>query len=84
MRRRDPFKSESEAYSETLRRVIDNGRANLSQAAIILRWSQPRVRANVDRGDVDAVKVNQLRYIPLEELERILGRSLRKKQDVHH
>jgi hypothetical protein len=76
-RRGDLFTSQDELRTEALRRVKARGRANLSEAALILKWAQPRVRAYCDRGEIEAVPMNGIRYIPVEELERILEHPLR-------
>lgn len=72
-RRRDLFKSDSEIRADTLRRVVSKGRASFAEAGTILKWSQPRIRAYCDNGEMQSYSFGKTRYIALEELERWKG-----------
>lgn len=69
-RRRDLFKSDAEIRADTLRRVTSKGRANFSEAAIILGVSHPVIRGYCNSGKITTFQWGKLRYISLEELER--------------
>jgi hypothetical protein len=65
------LKSTPELKAEALRRATKRGRANLSEAALITDKSQPTIRGICDRKEVDHIRVGKLRYIPIDQLDKL-------------
>ena len=65
------LKSHPEIRAQAYQRALNRGRANLNETALILGSSFPTVKALVDKGDIQVIRVNKLRYLTLDELERV-------------
>lgn len=61
-------KSETEQRGDVLLRVMQRGKASLRETAIVLGKSWPTIKAHVDLGKIQTIRIGQREYVTLKSL----------------